>query len=234
MNELVYLKTEEAMTDSLVVAESFGKRHDNVMAAIEKLVGSLAKNGNTHVTEGGLLKNKDTHKMFIKTWYKNAQNGERYAKYLMNRDGFSLLVMGFTGKKALEWKLKYIDAFNKMESVITEKKTAAWIDTRKHGMITRRAETDVIKMLVDYAKEQGSTHSDRLYQVYSSLANKAAGIENGGRETATTEQLNMLRLYERIALGMIRDGMTAGKHYKAIYQDTKSRFSTIQELAYLS
>ena len=33
----------------------------------------------------------------------------------MNRDGFSLLFMGFTGKKALEWKLKYIDAFNKME-----------------------------------------------------------------------------------------------------------------------
>lgn len=220
MNELVYLKTEEAITDSLVVAESFGKQHTKVIRAIENLMEGIPKNGDTP--------------LFVKTWYKHPQNGERYTKYLMNRDGFSLLVMGFTGKKALEWKLKYIDAFNKMESVITEKKTAAWIDTRKHGMITRRAETDVIKMLVDYAKEQGSTHSDRLYQVYSSLANKAAGIENGGRETATTEQLNMLRIYEGIALGMIRDGMTAGKHYKAIYQDTKSRFSTIQELAYLS
>lgn len=219
MNELVYLKTEEAMTDSLTVAESFEKRHDVVLRKIE----SLIENDST----------QNCGECFVKTWYKDP-SGKRNIKYLMNRDGFAFLVMGFTGKKANEWKWKYIDAFNKMESVITEKKTAAWIDTRKHGMITRRAETDVIKMLVDYAKEQGSTHSDRLYQVYSSLANKAAGIENGGRETATTEQLNMLRLYERIALGMIRDGMTAGKHYKAIYQDTKSRFSTIQELAYLS
>lgn len=232
MNELVYLKTEEAMTDSLTVAESFGKRHDNVMAAIEKLVGSLAENGDTNVMEEGLLKNKDTHKMFIKTWYKNAQNGERYPKYLMNRDGFSLLVMGFTGKKALEWKLKYIDAFNKMESVITEKKTAAWIDTRKHGMITRRAETDVIKMLVEYAKEQGSTHADMLYMTYSRLANKFAGIQT--RDTATTEQLNRLSIYEGIALHIMQDGMTSGKNYKDIYQDTKARFSTIQELAYLT
>ena len=36
----------------------------------------------------------------------------------MDRDGFSLLVMGFTGKKALEWKLKYIDAFNQMEETL--------------------------------------------------------------------------------------------------------------------
>ena len=218
MNELVYLKTDEAMTDSLTVAESFGKRHDNVMAAIEKLVR-------------GLPKNKDTQ-LFVKTWYKHPQNGERYAKYLMNRDGFSLLVMGFTGKKALAWKLKYIDAFNKMESVITEKKTAAWIDTRKHGMITRRAETDVIKMLVEYAKEQGSTHADMLYMTYSRLANKFAGIQT--RDTATTEQLNRLSIYEGIALHIMQDGMTSGKNYKDIYQDTKARFSTIQELAYLT
>ena len=218
MNDLVYLKTEEAMTDSLTVAESFGKRHDNVMAAIEKLVG-------------GLPKSKDTP-MFVKTWYKHPQNGERYAKYLMNRDGFSLLVMGFNGKKALEWKLKYIAAFNKMESIITEKKTAAWIDTRQHGKLVRRNETDVIKNLVEYARQQGSTHADMLYMTYTRLANKFAGVES--RDSATTEQLNKLSIYEGIALHIMQDGMTCGKNYKDIYQDTKARFSTIQELAYLA
>ena len=44
--------------------------------------------------------------------------GRNQKIYLMNRDGFSLLCMGFTGKKALEWKLKYIDAFNKMEETL--------------------------------------------------------------------------------------------------------------------
>lgn len=52
--------------------------------------------------------------LFILINYK-ASNGKMNDEYLMNRDGFSLLAMGFTGKKALEWKLKYIDAFNKME-----------------------------------------------------------------------------------------------------------------------
>ena len=217
MNELVYLKTEEAMTDSLTVAESFEKRHDVVLRKIE----SLIENDST----------QNCGECFVKTWYKDP-SGKRNIKYLMNRDGFAFLVMGFTGKKANEWKWKYIDAFNKMESVITEKKTAAWIDTRKHGMITRRAETDVIKMLVEYAKEQGSTHADMLYMTYSRLANKFAGIQT--RDTATTEQLNRLSIYEGIALHIMQDGMTSGRNYKDIYQDTKARFTTIQELAYLT
>ena len=88
MEELVFLKNEDALTDSLIVAEAFGKDHRKVLRAIDNLVGGLPKNGHTP--------------MFIKTWYKHPQNGERYPKYLMNRDGFSLLVMGFTGKKALD------------------------------------------------------------------------------------------------------------------------------------
>ena len=53
--------------------------------------------------------------MFHKVSYVNEQNGQEYKEYLMNRDGFSLLVMGFTGKEAMEWKIKYINAFNEME-----------------------------------------------------------------------------------------------------------------------
>ena len=96
--------------------------------------------------------------------------------YLMNRQGFEILVMGFTGEKALEWKLAYSDAFSRMESIIREKSTQAWEETRKAGKLTRQAETDTIKRLVEYAKEQGSTHSDKLYMTYSKLANKMAGV----------------------------------------------------------
>lgn len=55
--------------------------------------------------------------MFIETTYVN-ERGKNYRCFDMNRDGFSLISMGFTGKKALEWKLKYIDAFNKMEETL--------------------------------------------------------------------------------------------------------------------
>ena len=57
--------------------------------------------------------------MFIKTEYTDSMNRLKY-EYLMDRDGFTLLSMGFTGKTALEWKLKYIDAFNKMEETLKQ------------------------------------------------------------------------------------------------------------------
>lgn len=215
MNDLVYLKTEEAMTDSLTVAESFGKRHDRVIRAIENLSADLPKNGAVK---------------FIQSRYKDAK-GEFRKRYLMNRDGFSLLVMGFNGKKALEWKLKYIDAFNKMESVLTEKRTADWIETRRRGKLTRKEETDTIKDLVEYAKQQGSTNSDKLYMVYSRLANKFAGIET--RDTASVAELNLLSIYENIALHIMQNGMECGMHYKDIYQKTKERFAQAKELAFL-
>ncbi len=91
----------EPVASSLQIAESFEKRHDHVMRGIEDILRGLPKNGDTP--------------MFYKTEYTHEQNGQTYPMYLMNRDGFSLLVMGFTGKAALEWKLKYIQAFNEME-----------------------------------------------------------------------------------------------------------------------
>lgn len=62
-----------------------------------------------------------TPPMFYKTEYVHEQNGQSYPMYLMNRDGFTLLAMGFNGKAALEWKLKYIAAFNEMEKKLAEK-----------------------------------------------------------------------------------------------------------------
>ncbi len=219
MNELVFLKNDEAVTDSLTVADMFNKEHSKVIRSIENLIGGLPKNG-------------DTPKLFERTWYTQEQNGQRYTKYLMNRDGFSLLVMGFTGKKALEWKLKYIEAFNQMEKVIREKSTQAWIETRQAGKLTRKAETDTIKRLVEYAKEQGSEHSDKLYMTYSKLAAKMAGITTK-RDQATTTQLNNLSLMENIILHEIDKGILTGMHYKMIYQACKTRMESVREYAYL-
>ena len=168
--------------------------------------------------------------MFILSKRK-ADDGQFHRMYFMNRDGFSLLVMGFTGKKALEWKLKYIKAFNQMEKFILERQTQAWIDSRKAGKLTRKAETDTIKKLVEYAQAQGSQHADKLYMTYSKLANKMAGVSK--RDEATVAQLNNLSLMEHIILCVIDSGIVAGKHYKEIYQDCKKRLETVKDLAYL-
>lgn len=214
MEELVYLKNDEAVCSSLQVAEKFGKEHRNVLQNVDNLIA-----------ENSAVKN-----MFKLSSYK-ADNGQSYRQFYMNRDGFSLLVMGFNGKKALDWKLQYIKAFNQMESFIREKSTQTWVETRKYGKLTRKAETDTIQKLVEYAKEQGSGHAEMLYMTYSKLANKMAGVKN--RDEATVKQLNDLSLMENIILHEIDLGIMKGKHYKEIYKDCKNRLETVKDLAYL-
>lgn len=91
----------EPVASSRQIAENFCKEHKNVIQAVANLVAE----------------NSAAKSMFYETTFEN--RGKQYPMYLMNRDGFSLLVMGFTGKAALEWKLKYIQAFNEMEKKLS-------------------------------------------------------------------------------------------------------------------
>lgn len=214
MDDLVYLKNDEATTDSLKVAERFGKRHDAVLRDIKVLNCS----------------EEFTAHNFEESKYKDA-TGKFNPMYRMTKDGFTFLVMGYRGKKAAKFKEDYIKAFNSMESFIREKSTQVWIETRQAGKLTRKAETDTIKNLVDYAKEQGSTNSDKLYLTYTKLANRMAGIEN--RDRSTVMQLNNLSLMENIILHVIDTGILTGQHYKEIYQNCKKRLETVKDLAFL-
>lgn len=105
MNEIVFRgANDQAVTSSLLIAEKFGKEHKNVMQSIRNLIGGTAEN--SAIAE-----------MFSESTYLNEQNKEQ-PMFLMNRDGFTLLAMGFTGKKAMQFKLEYIKAFNSMEAQI--------------------------------------------------------------------------------------------------------------------
>lgn len=214
MKELITIKKDKAVTSSLKVAEMFHKRHDNVIRDIRELDCS---------EEFRLLN-------FEESKYKNEQKHFQ-PMYYMTKDGFTFLVMGYRGKKAAGFKEDYIKAFNLMEKTLKEKQTASWLKTRQEGMITRKAETDIIKRLVEYAEEQGSTHADKLYVTYTKLANRIIGVDH--RENATTMQLNNLTLAEHIILNVIQNGIAASKHYKQIYKDSKERLELFSDIAML-
>lgn len=112
MNEIILSeKNGQVLASSREVAEKFGKAHGSVL----KTICGETRNGK-HVNglcDEILASGNSLTKYFIKSTYMN--RGKEYPEYLMTRDGFSLLAMGFTGKEAVEWKLKYIDAFNQME-----------------------------------------------------------------------------------------------------------------------
>lgn len=103
MNDLVSLINNQPRTTSNRISEHFGKRHGSVTRAIENLeIDSEFRKHN-----------------FVLSTYISLQ-GKELSCYEMTKDGFMLLAMGFTGKAAMKWKLKYIDAFNNMEKALRD------------------------------------------------------------------------------------------------------------------
>lgn len=95
----------EPVASSRDIAENFGKRHSHVLDGIQSIIHSAEKSA----------------QWFYESEYKDA-SGRTNKMYYMNRQGFSLVVMGFTGEKALEWKIKYIEAFEEMAKQLTQPK----------------------------------------------------------------------------------------------------------------
>ena len=114
MNDII-LSTQngEPVASSREVAKRFGKNHRDVLRAIEDILEGVRKIAQP--PKDITAQKCAVTQMFFKSEYTHPQNHQKYPMYLMNRDGVSLLAMGFTGKEAVQWKLKYISAFNAME-----------------------------------------------------------------------------------------------------------------------
>ena len=125
-NVIVYKRDGQPAVSSRDVAEQFGKEHRNVIQSIKNLIAE-----NSALTF-----------MFIEDTY-TAGTGKKYPMYYMNRDGFTLLAMGFTGKEALVWKLKYIQAFNMMEEKLKAQEIKAAMP-----VMDARIRVDAAKLLM--------------------------------------------------------------------------------------
>jgi len=130
-----------------------------------------------------------------------------------------------------KFKKNLVHQFYAMRRFLIEKQSKLWNDTRLASKENRLKETDVIKLLVEYAKEQGSTHSDRLYTVYTKLAKSVIA---GNRDNVGVSELNNLTLVENIILRTIQIGMSRQMHYKDIYKDCKNRIEQFANIAYLT
>ncbi len=125
MNEII-LSTQngEPVASSRQIAESFGKEHKHVLTAIRQIL--VAENSAT--------------KFFHETAFE--YRGQKFPEYMMNRDGFTLLAMGFTGKAALEWKLKYIQAFNEMEKQLAQRPQLSRSELMAQALIAAHEELE--------------------------------------------------------------------------------------------
>lgn len=214
MNNLVSIKGNDIFTDSLVIANGTGNKHKNVKQLIVKYENDIRDFGTLAVLNG------------------ESTGGRPEQYYQLNEEQATFLITLLRNSKVVvRFKKELVRQFYEMRKFILERQSNEWIATRYQGKLTRKAETDTIKKLVEYAKSQGSAHADKLYLTYSKLANKVAGITD--RDKATISQLNNLSLIENIILHVIDSGILTDKHYKEIYQDCKKRLEMFKDLAYL-
>lgn len=150
--ELVINSNGKAITNSLLVAKKFGKEHKHVLDAIRTIIKGCA--------------DFSADPMFEETTYVNEQNGQKYPMFVMNRDGFTLLAMGFNGKQAMQFKLDYISAFNKMEQTIKNstmtalpdfsnpaEAARAWAQEYEQKMIATKRADEAEQQVVTLTKE---------------------------------------------------------------------------------
>ena len=139
---------KEVLTSSRSIAERFNKRHADIIRAIENYMEQGLTNA----------KLRPLNSMFIESSYIDAK-GEIRPEYLMNRDGFSFLVMSFTGAEAMEWKLKYIDAFNKLEeALIKERYKTQYLSSIKN--------VKEIVGILNKARKQGEKELDITIKIF--------------------------------------------------------------------
>lgn len=186
----VFADTKDtARVDSLFVAECFEKEHKNVLRDIQRI---------TEPTSG--LSEEFRQFNFEPSYYRNKQNKKQPCYYL-TRDGFTMLVMGYTGQKALKFKEMYIRRFNEMEELIKNLVSAR----QEYPLLTEN-----IKMLHENPRPYHfSNECDMLNRIVLGMSAKqfrlANGIEKGKsiRPYLNKEQIDMLETLQKVDVGLL-------------------------------
>lgn len=184
MAELVIMNNHQAVTTSLVLAEVFNKQHKNVIQAIETKINS-AENSAQY------------KKMFVEATYTD-KSGKRNKMYYLNRDGFTFIAMGFTGSKVDEFKLKYIEAFNKMEQIVRQELPQT---PEEKLELTMQVTTRINKRLgkveekIDEIQNKSEIDSDQRYKLWVARNKKAVKILGGKDSNAYKNKILSRRVF---------------------------------------
>ena len=186
-------KEEVTVVTSLDVAETFGKEHARVLRDIRDLdCSDEFRVGN-----------------FAESYYINTQN-KKQPMYYITRDGFTLLVMGYTGEKAMRFKEAYIRQFNAMEKALIGK-----IKEREKGIAVRQALTKAIQQSNENERMHGhaySTYTDIVYKVVFGKTAKQLREEYGItkkdnlRDYFNADEISKVQSVEMIVSGLVNCG----------------------------
>jgi len=225
MKELVEVKKGMVFCDSQMVAEKFGYKHLHVTKVIKKLIDEFSG------IKGSLQEPLNFEE--IEREYRT----QKFKVYIMDKRAFTVLSMRFKGAKALEWQVKFIDAFFVMEQHILSEKNnksdAVWVTQREQGKLIRLTAMDTVKGFVDYATAQGSENAKFYYKHITVACYRCLQLIEAKkpklRDTLDLLELNQLMMAEVVAERSIQKHMSEGEHYKTIFTLVKQDLEKFAE-----
>lgn len=201
-------KSEMTVVSSLDVAGTFEKEHKHVLEDVRRISENLST--------------AEFSALFYESEYR-ASNGKKNPMYLMNRDGFTLLVMGYTGEKAMKFKLAYIKQFNAMEKALQGK-----LVEREKGIAVRQSLTKALQQSTENERMHGHAYSTYTNCIYKVLFDKNAkqlresfGIKKNDniRDYLAEEELRAVQSMECLVSGLVDCGWSYAQIKEFIQQN---------------
>jgi Rha family phage regulatory protein len=227
ISKAVKISKTEPSVCSTVVAKVFGKQHGHILRDIENMKKDLSIFGVT------------SSKYFKDSSYIDSQNRTQ-KRYELSREGFDLIVLGFTGEKALKYKVWFIDEFHKKSRLITQHKIIAaqhqenpmWLELRNEGKSARKSLTDAIQAYeLPQRVAEGKAHENFVATRtinYTQMLYKKMNINlpagSNPRDVLDARTLIKLEDAELRVADFIEKNTAEGMHYKPSYQLIKESF----------
>ena len=149
----------------------------------------------------------------------------------MDRRSFSILCMGFTGKRALKWKNDFYDAFEKMERLLLHQQNSSWQQARIEGKQSRIKLTDAIKRLVALAKSNGSKNANKYYISITNMIYKQVfdlkKVPDQFRDSLNANELYQLQLVEWKIAEWLNESIDKCLDYHDPYPEIKKRLTNL-------
>jgi hypothetical protein len=219
--ELVLLKGKKIFTTSEIIAKNTEIQHKNVIERIEKYENRI-KNFGTLAFETRKSKGRNT-KIY----------------HLNESQAIFLITLMKNNEAVLNFKENLVKAFANMKKQLIYMKeminSPEWKKIREETKKVRFKETDEIKKMIEYARENGSENAENYYMHYSNLIWKHLfivdeGYENIDRNFLTAEQLNIVASAENVIRKSINEGLENEVEYHEIYQNTKDKIKLLASL----
>lgn len=223
MNQLVRIENNHVFTTTLIIAEGVNLEHRAVMKLLDTHINRPSFSALEMLKKRASGSGKPT---------RYAELSEQQSAFLITLMRNSDIVVNFKESLSIE----FVRMRESIQKIATQQTNEQWINQRDSGIIPRRLETDVIKLFIEYAINQGGSIKGckRYYQNLSKMENKALFIieqkYKNLRNILGITELQSIQQADYIVSKALQDGMNDKLHYKDIFKLAKSRVEMFAEI----